>query len=157
MFIPAFPAPSAASSPALHPSLPPLAKARSFRGSSFPHRTRCAGLRRGPLKRRLAHSVFLTPAFPAPPAASSPALHPSLPPLAKARSFRGSSFPHRTRCAGLRRGPLKQRLAHSVFLTPAFPAPPARDSSSRQTASASRPGGTGPRSPPWGRRGRSCA
>ena len=44
------------SSPSLapYPSLPPLAKARSFRGSSFPHRTRCAGLRRGPRNRRLA-------------------------------------------------------------------------------------------------------
>ena len=43
------PRPRAASSAqAPYPSLPPLAKARSFRCASSPHRTRCAGLRRGP-------------------------------------------------------------------------------------------------------------
>ena len=45
---------SAASSPAPYLSLPPPAKARSFRGSSLPHRTRFAGLRRRPRNRRLA-------------------------------------------------------------------------------------------------------
>ena len=67
-----------------------------------------------------------------------------------------SSSPHRGFCpAG---DPRKWRLAgETYFLIPAYPAPPATDSSSHRWASASRRGGTWPRCPPWDRPADSCA
>ena len=51
----------------------------------------------------------------------------------------------------------KEAPSGASFLIPASPAPPSRGRRLRPTASASRRGGTGRRSPPWGRPARSCA
>ena len=95
--------------------------------SSFPHRTRFAGLRRGPhffavlpcnLLRRLWAPALGVQAFglclyrggrmvPPGQASSSPqAPYPSLPSLAKAHPFCCGSSPHKNRCAGFLRGPI---------------------------------------------------
>ena len=55
------------------------------------------------------------------------------------------------------RGPLLWATGSPLPLSPATPAPPSRGRRTRRWASASRRGGTVPRSPPWARPARSCA
>jgi len=55
--------------------------------------------------------------------ASSQASYPSLPPAAKARSFRCSSFPHQTRFAGLWRGPRRFAGCREARKEPRSPRP----------------------------------
>ena len=78
------------------------------------------------------------------------------PPCGKRRLLPCSSSPHRGFCpaGGPGNGDWRGRR---LFLIPACPAPPARDSSSRRWASASRRGETWPPCPPWGRPAGSCA
>ena len=74
----------------------------------------------------------------------------------KRRPLPCSSSPHRgfRPAGGPGNGDWRGRR---LFLIPACPAPPARDSSSRRWASASRRGETWPPCPPWGRPAGSCA
>lgn len=80
----------------------------------------------------------------------------SLPPAFWPEVARSAAPPLPTKFIILR-GPHLGDWRGNAFLTRGLPAPPSRGCSRHQTASASRRGGSGPRSPPWGRRpGRSA-